>query len=908
MSIAVVIPVFKQSALLFEAIGSLDADELDSCEIVVVDDGCPAIATMLGGLGLAALHPRMHYVRGGNVGLSGARNRGIELVLRCLPGVDALFFLDADNLLSPGSLQKMRRMLEKHPDADWFYPDSAMFGLEQEVDYGGPFSVFIEALVNICDAGSLVRRRVFEQGLRFCEDMRLGFEDWDFWLSAIERGFRGVHFPDAGFRYRKRPESMLAEAERDGAVIRADLKRRHAWTYDLHAMLLLEHADHPRFAVYLRDRGLVRLTSSADAAGEETSWTAWIARFWAAALDKNRHHAGAFLLVTTAAAWQLLQRMGLAAWVLNDLERRLNDSDLAAVKLSDAGGDVLATSAPAAGADPDAVIAAISTRLLRELVQTDDKWLESAAGAKPLPRISVREVALPGWAWVARPAGGMLRMLVEAYAELRSAADAKARLLPGSGTKLGWPDRSELHFRFRERFGGGVLAPLIPGTRPEIAFVMPLVEFAGVERSTLSAARALKRRGYGLTLVVLGSATVRLAAEVWRVFDRIFLRDGREFGLYSGASYLGTGLTRWSLSGDQADELGLLSVFDVVIACQSADLMGLTGSLRRHGVVAATWLHVFDRSQTGRRTGHPHLALAFEHALDLVVTCSEALRDEMYARGIPAEKLVVVPNAPGVEIAPERAAAAQAARRARQAEPLRILYLGRLDPQKGLDRLRDIAAALAELPDAALRVVGKSVVAPGEDAKLGFDFEAPVYEAEALLSLYEWADVLILPSRYEGLPLTILEAMRLGVVPIATRVGAVPEVVGDGVNGFLVSQENCVSETLARIEELKADRPRLRSMSEHATLTMADRSWDRAVAHLDAALLAQLAARERMRARSAVPGPHTQPFPQPETASLADSAMPAGDCYARRISGAREAAPSGSHGREGRAQKLVQGT
>ncbi len=51
--------------------------------------------------------------------------------------------------------------------------------------------------------------------MRFDETMREGFEDWDFWLQAIAAGFVGRHLPRAGFQYRKRMESMLAESERN---------------------------------------------------------------------------------------------------------------------------------------------------------------------------------------------------------------------------------------------------------------------------------------------------------------------------------------------------------------------------------------------------------------------------------------------------------------------------------------------------------------------------------------------------------------------------------------------------------------------------------------------------------------------------------------------------------------------
>ena len=108
-----------------------------------------------------------------------------------------------------------REVAEQDPEVGWVYPNIDMFGQEWNSDYSGEYSVLRHLEENICEAGSLVRRAVFERGARFDESMRLGFEDWDFWLGAIERGFRGKHLENFGFRYRRRPESMLSDSERD---------------------------------------------------------------------------------------------------------------------------------------------------------------------------------------------------------------------------------------------------------------------------------------------------------------------------------------------------------------------------------------------------------------------------------------------------------------------------------------------------------------------------------------------------------------------------------------------------------------------------------------------------------------------------------------------------------------------
>jgi glycosyltransferase involved in cell wall biosynthesis len=113
--------------------------------------------------------------------------------------------------------------------------------------------------------------------------------------------------------------------------------------------------------------------------------------------------------------------------------------------------------------------------------------------------------------------------------------------------------------------------------------------------------------------------------------------------------------------------------------------------------------------------------------------------------------------------------------------------VARLDPQKGLG---DLLEAAARVPDASFVVAGDGPDRErlGETARsLGLhDRVCFLGHRDDVPDLLRSCDVFVLPSLYEGFPLSVLEAMAAGKPVIATAVGGTPEAVSDGETGFLV--------------------------------------------------------------------------------------------------------------------------
>jgi len=179
--------------------------------------------------------------------------------------------------------------------------------------------------------------------------------------------------------------------------------------------------------------------------------------------------------------------------------------------------------------------------------------------------------------------------------------------------------------------------------------------------------------------------------------------------------------------------------------------------------------------------------------VDRVIAVSEAARAFLVdGKGYDARKIVVVPN--GRDLSVYRpGVGGQAVRKEfgfDRATPL-VGVVGRLEPQKGhTDLLHAWPSVLAEFPDARLLLVGEgSLRATLEHQARERGIAASVVFAgfrTDVPRVLDAVDVVALPSLYEGMPLTAIEASAMAKPVVATAVDGTPEVIRDGRTGRLV--------------------------------------------------------------------------------------------------------------------------
>ena len=210
------------------------------------------------------------------------------------------------------------------------------------------------------------------------------------------------------------------------------------------------------------------------------------------------------------------------------------------------------------------------------------------------------------------------------------------------------------------------------------------------------------------------------------------------------------------------------------------------------------------------------------HLVDAIVAMSKAER-EAFHRFVGSTPVFAFPNA--IDCAPY---ARLPRNGSSPGEPLRLLYIGRLASDKGLSELLEaLTLARARGVEALLVVAGAG---PQKAAlrKLAaalalahIHFVGPVRGATKM-SLLGRADVFVLPSYTEGLPYALLESMAAGVPAIATRVGAIPDLVDDGVSGVLIEPRS-VAALADAICRLAGDRAALGRMGAAARSTITAR-------------------------------------------------------------------------------------
>jgi glycosyltransferase involved in cell wall biosynthesis len=221
--VSVVIPCFNHGEFLLEAVCSVTSIERDDIETIVVDDGSTDERTRKEMDALSA--HGIKVIRQENKGLAAARNAGIAISKG-----EYILPLDADNRLRTEYIEHGIRILDANPKVGVVYGDAERFGTRTGRWRVGPFEQDMLLKWNYIDACAVYRRSVWQQNHGYDGTMPVqGFEDWDFWLGALEHGWEFAYVPEVLFDYRTAENSMVTRIK--GPQVEEFIAAKHGPLY-----------------------------------------------------------------------------------------------------------------------------------------------------------------------------------------------------------------------------------------------------------------------------------------------------------------------------------------------------------------------------------------------------------------------------------------------------------------------------------------------------------------------------------------------------------------------------------------------------------------------------------------------------------------------------------------------------
>lgn len=805
MKIAAVIPLYRQAQFLVEAVTSVLSQSFQECGIVIVNDGCPDPTSHQLGTAFETAYPdRIAYVRQKNRGLPAARNRGIRHAMARWPELEALYFLDADDMIDTDTIALLSKRLFQYRDLGWVYPAIHEFGVRNgEWLPDSPANFYRMLFENQSGVLTLVRREVFDSGIFFDESMIDGYEDWEFYIRVLRKGFRGEVSHDCKAYYRIKRHSMLTESQKKHSWLVASIHKRHQDITEPRRLTDVEHHHCPRFLWISHDGSAYRSFTDPEANILENT--------------NLNDYCPPLLMIGDPAVLDFLSTNKMLRGTLL-VAQAVAPSSIVAFRLK-VGGEKWEITEDSTGAEPH--ILCFFTQHFAN-AGNHQFWEREAQYALATARRYAVSLPIPEDCTI-RPLTASLVSTVLKYAYERGIFASKL-LKDRTKNRAVVRQAPTQWFAWNQQFVElNTTFPLVDSGNIRICFAVPWLTLGGVDHCVIELANALRKLIPSARLILVATLSgVECRSDEVLTFDDIVCLS--------------------PVPHDRRAKLcdAIFRSMDLVINANSAAAYhSLSWRAQRpkdeRNEVYVSYLHALDQS-AGKLVGYPIVAAENEHAIDGFAVISNDLRSFLINNGTPPYKVSVIRNAPIVSPPDFLSASAIANEKSRRnvtrSNPLQLLFAGRLDYEKGIARLKRMMELLADRGASAhLTVVGDPVLNadPVEWDPERVTLFPGTRDKNLLASYYAQADVFVLLSRWEGVPLSLLDAMAHGCVVVATNVGAIPELIDDGKNGFLVpdsGDEDVAAFAADVIERIARDTTGSAEIRRQAVETAWQYSWE----------------------------------------------------------------------------------
>lgn len=221
--VTIVTATYDDARYIHLPIESVLSQSYENFEMIIVDDGGTDRESL--DILSAIRHPRIKIVRQKNKGLPGARNTGI-----CAGTGEYILPLDADDRITSTCLRRSVDTLHANPDIAMVYGDLGLFGTDNRVIPAGVFNTYRLLFGNYMPVGSMFRREAWESVGGYSEEM-MGFEDWEFWIKLVEKGWKFKKIDEVLFLHHQHGPSMWTQSRPIYKRIIAQIRSLHPELY-----------------------------------------------------------------------------------------------------------------------------------------------------------------------------------------------------------------------------------------------------------------------------------------------------------------------------------------------------------------------------------------------------------------------------------------------------------------------------------------------------------------------------------------------------------------------------------------------------------------------------------------------------------------------------------------------------
>jgi glycosyltransferase involved in cell wall biosynthesis len=251
VSISVIIPAYNYGHFIAECMQSVLNQTHKNWECIVVDNGSTD-NTAEEVKKFTEKDTRFIYVKTAQNGVSFARNKAVELSKGTF-----ILPLDADDKIAPTYLELAEKVLRTKPEVKLVYARAELFGASSG-EWQLPAYSFRDLLIeNSVFCSALFRKTDFQETGGYNENMKAGFEDWDFWIKLLKSGGEVYQIPEILFYYRIKTLSRNSQLDREKQrLLRLQIFENHKEVYLKYfniAELIFEKYLCDKEAVYLKN-------------------------------------------------------------------------------------------------------------------------------------------------------------------------------------------------------------------------------------------------------------------------------------------------------------------------------------------------------------------------------------------------------------------------------------------------------------------------------------------------------------------------------------------------------------------------------------------------------------------------------------------------------------------------------